>query len=180
MNTGTPDRQPPLDGGMDELPLGPMVQPEGSQVAGEPTPAAVARAGRLRAKTARQAPTPEPRFGTVLPAWFWAMVRETPEGHWTWVGRLNADGYAVMRWRGRRVLVHRFMLVQLGGGIPPGWHGDHVCRVRACIRPHPDHVEAVTPAVNQQRRVAAAKQAAPGQELNRDRHDTPPDQGRLS
>lgn len=38
------------------------------------------------------------------------------------------------------------------GPIPEGYDVDHVCQVIACVRPHPDHLEAVTPLENQRRR----------------------------
>jgi hypothetical protein len=61
----------------------------------------------------------------------------------------RADGYARVHIDGRYVYAHRSMYEQAIGPIPAGLELDHLCSVRACIRP--DHLEPVTPSQNARR-----------------------------
>ena len=73
--------------------------------------------------------------------------------HWLWLGFINPKGYGVVKTRGRNstMLAHKAAYIEYIGPVPDGMEIDHVCRVRHCIRPHPEHIEAVTHAVNCQR-----------------------------
>ena len=70
---------------------------------------------------------------------------------WIWKGLTDSHGYA----RGRnfephlRMNIHRLFYKHFKGSIPVNYHLDHLCRVRNCV--NPDHLEAVTSAVNMQR-----------------------------
>lgn len=76
-------------------------------------------------------------------------VTVTPMGYatecWLWKMKLTADGYGP----------HRDIYIALGGRVRKGLHLDHLCNIRACVRP--DHLEPVTPAVNQQRMLARGR-----------------------
>lgn len=86
-----------------------------------------------------------------------------------WTGRLNNDGYPVFSQRveGKPHPVPQFAhraawSLANGKPVPKGLHVDHKCVDTRCIADA--HLEAVTPAVNQarkvQRRKAAARRAA--------------------
>jgi hypothetical protein len=66
-----------------------------------------------------------------------------------WLGTLNGDGYPRLMHHSPRNVV-RIVYRRQKGEIPEGFQVDHLCKARWCI--NPDHLEAVTPAVNQQRR----------------------------
>lgn len=64
---------------------------------------------------------------------------------WLWTGAPNASGYGTLRLSGgtrRTVTAHRYAYELRVGPIPDGLTLDHLCRVRACVRP--DHLEPVT------------------------------------
>jgi hypothetical protein len=50
---------------------------------------------------------------------------------------------------------HRYAYELLVGPIPKGWTVDHLCRVRACVKP--EHLEAVTYGENNRRMWALIK-----------------------
>lgn len=78
-----------------------------------------------------------------------ARVDYTGAGCWEWTGANNARGYGQM-WDGERVdYTHRLAYQVFVGPIPIGLQIDHLCRNRCCC--NPDHLEAVTQAVNSQR-----------------------------
>ena len=64
-------------------------------------------------------------------------------------GRRKEGKYNHVRLGSRQIFAHRAMYEQEVGPIPLGYFIDHLCRETRCIRP--DHLEAVTPAVNSQR-----------------------------
>ena len=91
---------------------------------------------------------------------FWATVdRDGPipayrpelGSCWIWTGYTDPNGYGnFRRWRHNVTRsAHRIAWEWLRGPIPTGLQLDHLCRVRACV--NPDHLEPVTPKINQHR-----------------------------
>lgn len=72
-------------------------------------------------------------------------------GCWTWVGKLDQDGYG--RHQGR--LAHLSVWEALRGEIPDGLEADHLCRRRACARPV--HLEFISRSRQEQRKVFAVR-----------------------
>jgi hypothetical protein len=68
---------------------------------------------------------------------------------WVWRRFIRPNGYGSYGSRGDEQLAHRRMYEKHVGPIPEGYHVDHLCCVKACVRP--DHLEPVTPLVNAQR-----------------------------
>jgi hypothetical protein len=90
--------------------------------------------------TARR--TPEERF--------WARVDKRNDSEcWLWTGGFMGTGYGGFFLNGRMTVAHRVAYELLVGPIPDGLHIDHLCRVRACVKP--DHLEPVTLAENNRR-----------------------------
>ena len=82
---------------------------------------------------------------------------ETDDGHdtacWLWQGYTDKDGYAEMKFRGRKFRVNRVSFRTFKGPIPQGLDVDHMCRNRACM--NPEHLECVDPHTNRVVRRAA-------------------------
>lgn len=80
---------------------------------------------------------------------FWQNVQKT-ESCWIWTASTMRGGYGQISEGGRakrkNLKAHRWSYEQANGPIPKGLVIDHLCRVRLCVRP--DHMEAVTSAVN--------------------------------
>jgi hypothetical protein len=64
---------------------------------------------------------------------------------WIWQGRVDSTGYGRL---GRR-LAHRVFYEYCDEPVPDGMDLDHLCGVRSCV--NPQHLEAVTRAVNVRR-----------------------------
>ena len=77
---------------------------------------------------------------------------------WVWHAAVGDDGYGVFRMKGKLYKAHRASYVLFKGPVPAGLHIDHLCRNRQCV--NPEHLEAVTQTVNNQR-AAAAKTHCP-------------------
>ncbi len=75
--------------------------------------------------------------GFTSPCWIWTQVPKTKAG------------YCRVQLRGVSVLAHRAMYEQEVGPIPKGLTIDHLCKQTSCV--NPEHLEAVTHAVNNQR-----------------------------
>lgn len=76
-----------------------------------------------------------------------SSIEKSDRGCWLWTGSLYHGGYAFFRSFG----VHRLTYHLFKGPIPDGLQIDHLCHVRRCV--NPEHLEAVPPKVNIQRRV---------------------------
>lgn len=76
--------------------------------------------------------------------WPWLGARSRGQGNRLWYGSFRV---------GRRVVrAHRFSCLAAGReDCPLGWHRDHLCTFSLCVCP--DHVEYVSPEVNQQRKM---------------------------
>ena len=76
---------------------------------------------------------------------------------WLWTGSLTKTGYALFQLGSKvRQSVHRYAYELQVGPIPFGYDVDHLCFVRHCVRG--SHLEAVTPAENRRRALAAKPQ----------------------
>lgn len=92
----------------------------------------------------------------------WMLAEQRPEsvydvddssGCWIWNKARQSAGYGHFYLSGRTVLAHRWFYEKAYGPIPEGLVLDHKCRTPACVNPF--HIEAVTPALNAQRRLGA-------------------------
>ncbi len=80
---------------------------------------------------------------------FWLRV-EKSSTCWLRQGTLFQNGrYGRFKANGRDTVAHLFSYEDMYGRVPSGLELDHLCRIRHCVRP--DHLEAVTHAVNEQR-----------------------------
>lgn len=70
---------------------------------------------------------------------------------WNWLAAIDDGGYGVA-WDGQRavtVKAHRYSYEAFVGPISAGLELDHLCRNRGCV--NPEHLEPVTPQVNNHR-----------------------------
>lgn len=79
-----------------------------------------------------------------LSARFWDKVVVADDGCWVWQGA-KIRGYALFSRDGYK-LGHRYAYAMANGGIPRKMVCDHLCRNPSCV--NPNHIEAVTNAVN--------------------------------
>lgn len=82
-----------------------------------------------------------------LPKRFWAKViveqhARMASACWTWVGSYDWEGYGQSNRKGQVLKAHRMAWLALVGPIPDDLQLDHLCRLRACIRPA--HLDPVT------------------------------------
>ncbi len=69
---------------------------------------------------------------------FWGRVDRTggPSACWKWGGRLMRDGYAMLRWNGKRFLAHRLALLLSSESPAEGLLALHRCVAsRSCCNP---------------------------------------------
>lgn len=86
---------------------------------------------------------------------FWAYVEKT-DTCWLWTGYRNELGYGFFAPRGsRNVRAYRWAYEEVYGSVPQGLELDHLCGVRACVRP--THLEPVTHLENVRRGRTATK-----------------------
>lgn len=76
-----------------------------------------------------------------------------------WPGARTKAGYGVSHIDGVYVYMHVVEYEKVNGPVPDGLELDHLCRNRACY--NPDHLEAVTHAVNMSRGFWAMKTECP-------------------
>jgi hypothetical protein len=83
------------------------------------------------------------------------IMPEPFSGCWIWIGARHKDGYGVFAIsKGEYYkLAHRIIYEFLKGPIPKELEIDHVCRNKSCV--NPNHLEAVTHAVNVARIIRA-------------------------
>ena len=83
-------------------------------------------------------PTPDQRFDRFI---------DKSGECWLWTGtKIPPSGYGTFSVNGSKVIAHRYSYERWKGPIPEGLQVDHLCFNPPCVRP--DHLEAVTPAVN--------------------------------
>ena len=81
-----------------------------------------------------------------------------------WVGSTTSGprgGYAQIKIGGNKAtptLVHRLLYEREHGAVPPGLQLDHLCEVKACVRP--SHLEPVTHQENIRRHYERERSAA--------------------
>lgn len=75
---------------------------------------------------------------------------------WAWIATKHEAGYGQIAVKGRLWRSHILSYTWEKGSIPDGFQIDHLCRTRECVRP--DHLEAVTPAINVQRGICASSE----------------------
>lgn len=79
---------------------------------------------------------------------------------WLWVGAIaGRTGYGTFWGKDRLVGAHRWAYEHYVGPIADGLDIDHICRVRACVRP--EHLRAVPHVVNIRSGEKASRQVCP-------------------
>lgn len=81
---------------------------------------------------------------------FWSRVERTSDC-WIWKGTI-AGGYGQISIKDKNFLAHRLSYEEVYGPIPDGLQIDHLCRNSRCVKPN--HLEAVTPKINNDRRLS--------------------------
>jgi len=80
---------------------------------------------------------------------FWNYVERTKDC-WLWRGPIISQGYGSMSVNGKTTMAHRLSYEEIYGPIPDKMQIDHLCGVTRCVKPN--HLEAVTPKINNSRR----------------------------
>ena len=96
---------------------------------------------------------------------FWAKVDKTGIC-WEWTATKLHNGYGQFHLNGKTKLAHRISYEIKWGKIPDGLQLDHLCRTRGCV--NPDHLEAVTQKVNEQRGLAVITHCPKGHKYTPD------------
>ena len=89
---------------------------------------------------------------------------------WLWTARLDKDGYGRYRVGSSLQQAHRVAALE-NGPIPDGYEVDHLYGVRRCVKP--EHLEAVTRTVNNQRRITGSCRKGHPMRQYRDRRICP-------
>lgn len=76
------------------------------------------------------------------------IIRDS--GCWQWIGYTPPPGYGRFTVNGRPKSAHRVVWELIGNPVDPNLELDHLCKNKACV--NPSHLEAVSHAVNTQRR----------------------------
>lgn len=91
-----------------------------------------------------------------------------PTPCWVWARSKDVDGYGRHSARGsKQKHAHRYYYEIFKGPIPRGFHVDHLCVNPACV--NPDHLEAVRPEVNEQRKRARIRELVRMREIRKAR-----------
>lgn len=101
-----------------------------------------------RVERAIKSPGVPKRRSTVVRFMEKVKVEPGADACWEWQGSKKAAGYGYFRYPDGKY-AHRFSYETFVGPIPEGLHLDHLCRNPPCVKP--DHLEAVTMALNIQR-----------------------------
>lgn len=89
---------------------------------------------------------------------FWKQVHFNQcTGCHEWIGQRDRGGYGLISWNGCKQVVHRLRWMIERGPIPPGLVLDHLCNNPCCCRP--EHLQPVTPAENEKRKMRRLLQA---------------------
>lgn len=96
---------------------------------------------------------PEPTLTLLQRLFDWVV--ECEDGHeidgkpspcWAWQGYCDPDGYAEIKWRGKKLRASRVAYAAFNGPIDQYMDVDHECRNPACI--NPKHLKCVDPVTN--------------------------------
>ena len=97
---------------------------------------------------------------------FMSYVDKLPCGCWYWTGarsrgKGNRKWYGTFKFKGKAIRAHRFACEHIKKlpPLPNGMHRDHTCTFSMCV--NPDHLEYVTHAENQDRKIARKKEREP-------------------
>lgn len=80
---------------------------------------------------------------------FMAKVQIQATGCWLWTAARDRDGYGQFGDGGTMIRAHRWAYERFVGPIPHGMEINHLCRVRACVKP--EHLEPLTRAEHARR-----------------------------
>jgi hypothetical protein len=106
----------------------------------------------------------------VFPEHLFLRHVDKQEFHWIWTGAVGGSSNTygvftvVVDAEKQTKMAHVWSYLFYVGPIPDEYEVDHVCKVRLCVRPHPEHLEAVTHAENSERK--RLKVCKNGHELN--------------